>query len=205
MSNNTILKLFKSRTNILEQLQYLGYNVDDYTNFSQTDIDNMYRTNQLDMLLTNNVNGRKIYVRYALVNSINKMLANIIHQIFNLERILSAEDTLIIIQDEEPNETLLDTLSKTYNRNGVFVVVHNIQRLQFNILKHIKVPKYEVLSETEKEDVKRAYLISNDNQFPEISRFDPVALAICLRPGEVARITASSPTAGETIKYRICI
>jgi len=205
MSNNTILKLFKSRTNILEQLQYLGYNVDDYTNFSQTDIDNMYRTNQLDMLLTNSVNGRKIYVRYALVNSINKMLANIIHQIFNLERILSAEDTLIIIQDEEPNETLLDTLSKTYNRNGVFVVVHNIQRLQFNILKHIKVPKYEVLSETEKEDVKRAYLISNDNQFPEISRFDPVALAICLRPGEVARITASSPTAGETIKYRICI
>ncbi len=205
MSNNTILKLFKSRTNILEQLQYLGYNVDDYTNFSQTDIDNMYRTNQLDMLLTNSVNGRKIYVRYALVNSINKMLANIIHQIFNLERILSAEDTLIIIQDEEPNETLLDTLSKTYNRNGVFVVVHNIQRLQFNILKHIKVPKYEVLSETEKEDVKRAYLISNDSQFPEISRFDPVALAICLRPGEVARITASSPTAGETIKYRICI
>lgn len=205
MSNNTILKLFKSRTNILEQLQYLGYGVDDYTNFSQTDIDNMYRTNQLDMLLTNTVNGRKIYVRYALVNSINKMLANIIHQIFNLERILSAEDTLIIIQDEEPNETLLDTLSKTYNRNGVFVVVHNIQRLQFNILKHIKVPKYEVLSETEKEDVKRAYLISNDGQFPEISRFDPVALAICLRPGEVARITASSPTAGETIKYRICI
>jgi len=205
MSNNTILKLFKSRTNILEQLQYLGYNVDDYTNFSQTDIDNMFRTNQLDMLLTNTETGRKILVRYAQTNSINKMLTNIIHQIFNIERILTAEDTLVIIQDEEPNESLLDSLSKTFNRNGVFVVVHNIQRLQFNILKHTKVPKYEVLSETDKEEVKRTYLINNDSQFPEISRFDPVALAICLRPGEVAKITANSPTAGETVRYRVCI
>lgn len=204
-TNNTILKIFKSRTNIIEQLKSLSYDVEDYEHFSKTDIDNMFRTNQLDMLCTNNVNGRKIYVRYSLASSVNKSITNIIHQIFNLERILTPEDTLCIIQDDEPNDSLIDTLTKTFNRSGIFVVVHNIQRLQFNILKHVKVPQYRVLSEDEKEQVKRDYSIVSDSQFPEISRFDPVALAIYLRPGEVAQIIASSPTAGQSVRYRICV
>jgi DNA-directed RNA polymerase subunit H (RpoH/RPB5) len=205
MSNNIILKLFKSRTNIVEQLRSLGYDVEDYENFSPTDIDNMFRTSQLDMLFTNNTTGRKIYVRYALVNSVNKSIANTIHQIFNLERILTPDDTLAIIQDEEPNDSLVDTLTKTYNRNGIFVVVHNIQRLQFNILKHCKVPHYRVLSDEEKTTVKNDYSVQADSQFPEISRFDPVALAIYLRPGEVVEISAPSPTASKTVRYRICV
>ncbi len=205
MANNTILKLFKSRTNIIEQLKSLSYAVEDYENFSKTDIDNMYRTNQLDMLCTNTVNGRKIYVRYAVAATVNKSITNTVHQIFNLERILTPEDTLCIIQEDEPNDSLIDILTKIYNRNGIFVVVHNIQRLQFNILKHMKVPKYRVLSEEEKEQVKRDYSIVADSQFPEISRFDPVALAIYLRPGEVAQIITSSPTAGTSVRYRICV
>jgi DNA-directed RNA polymerase subunit H (RpoH/RPB5) len=205
MSTNIILNLFKSRTNIVEQLESLGYDVEDYENFSPTDIDNMFRTSQLDMLFTNKKNGRKIYVRYALVNSVNKSIANTIHQIFNLERILTPDDTLAIIQDEEPNDSLVETLTKTYNRSGIFVVVHSIKRLQYNLLKHCKVPQYNVLTEEEKATVKRDYLVQSDSQFPEISRFDPVALAIYLRPGEVVKISAPSPTACQTVRYRVCV
>ena len=44
----------------------------------------------------------------------------------------------------------------------------------------------------------------NDKQFPEISRFDPVAIAIGLRPSQVVEIIRSSPTALKTKFYRLC-
>ena len=46
--------------------------------------------------------------------------------------------------------------------------------------------------------------IINDSQWPEISRFDPVAAAIGIKPGEVAEITRSSPTSLTTKYYRLC-
>ena len=44
----------------------------------------------------------------------------------------------------------------------------------------------------------------NDTEFPELSRFDPVAQAIGIRPGQVCKITRSSKTAIEAPYYRIC-
>ena len=61
------------------------------------------------------------------------------------------------------------------------------------------------LLEQEKINIKKKYNIINDGQFPDISRFDPVARIIGLRPGQVCNITRSSKTAIETNYYRICI
>ena len=44
----------------------------------------------------------------------------------------------------------------------------------------------------------------NDTQFPEISRFDPVAQAIGIRPGEVCEILRPSPVSIVAKYYRIC-
>jgi DNA-directed RNA polymerase subunit H (RpoH/RPB5) len=41
--------------------------------------------------------------------------------------------------------------------------------------------------------------------FPDISRFDPVARAIGIRPGDVCHIIRPSKTAIEADYYRICI
>ena len=51
----------------------------------------------------------------------------------------------------------------------------------------------------------KKYNISKPELLPEISRFDPVAKAICIRPGQVCKITRPSKTAIETNYYRICI
>ena len=45
----------------------------------------------------------------------------------------------------------------------------------------------------------------SDSEFPELSRFDPVAQAIGIRPGQVCKITRASKTAIEAPYYRICI
>ena len=74
----------------------------------------------------------------------------------------------------------------------------------YNILDNNLVPPHRVLSNEEKEAISKEYNILEDTQYPEISRFDPVAIAIGLRPSEVVEITRSSPTALTTKYYRLC-
>ncbi len=77
--------------------------------------------------------------------------------------------------------------------------------MQFNILKHILVPPHRVLNDKEVLAVKTRYNVMNDNQFPDISRFDPVAQAIGIRPGQVCEIIRQSKTAISATYYRICM
>ena len=63
-SNNFILKVSNSRKNILDILQdFQGYNVDDYRDFSLSEIDAMYVNNQLDMLVSHKDEEKKTYVK----------------------------------------------------------------------------------------------------------------------------------------------
>jgi len=79
-----------------------------------------------------------------------------------------------------------------------------ISMIIYNVLKHEDVPDHTVLSMEDKEKIKKKYYITNDSQFPEISRFDPVAQAIGLRPNEVVEITRPSPTSITSKYYRLC-
>ena len=56
-----------------------------------------------------------------------------------------------------------------------------------------------------KNDIMKKYNINKDREFPEISRFDPVATAIGVRPGQLCEITRSSETSITSKYYRICI
>jgi DNA-directed RNA polymerase subunit H (RpoH/RPB5) len=84
-------------------------------------------------------------------------------------------------------------------------VSKNLKRLQFNILEHSLVPKVSILTDNEVDAVKKQYTIDEMKQLPEISRFDPQALAICLRPGQVCKFIRNSPTALEAPYYRFCV
>jgi DNA-directed RNA polymerase subunit H (RpoH/RPB5) len=59
--------------------------------------------------------------------------------------------------------------------------------------------------ESEVKQVMTKYNITDKVQFPDISRFDPVARVIGLRPGQVCNITRASKTAIETNYYRVCV
>ena len=146
----------------------------------------------------------------------NRILAinDVIEELFEIEGIMTKKDTLVVITNDEPNDTLITKLCHLYDNRGIFVVVHNIARLQRNILKHTLVPKHtivfdeiwqpeEVMSDLEK--IKRQFNLKNLNQLPEISRFDPVALLIELRPGQVCKIERHSITSVDSVYYRICV
>jgi DNA-directed RNA polymerase subunit H len=128
-----------------------------------------------------------------------------IDDLFILTETLKKSDTLFIIIKDDPNETLINELKHIWESEGIFIVVESIKRLQFNILNHILVPMHRIISEQEVETVMAKYNITNKNQFPDISRFDPVARVIGLRPGQICHIIRPSKTSIKANYYRICI
>jgi DNA-directed RNA polymerase subunit H (RpoH/RPB5) len=83
--------------------------------------------------------------------------------------------------------------------------MHNISRIQFNILDHTLVPNISILNEDEKNKFIKDFSIRSTKQLPELSRFDPQALAISLRPGDICKIIRDSATALKTNYYRVCV
>jgi DNA-directed RNA polymerase subunit H (RpoH/RPB5) len=211
-SNILISHICTSRKIILELMEKQGYNVKDYANFSVNEVNSMKQNNQLDMLLeTNNTDDpsqikRKIYIRYYLGKSIRPSnLQEMIDDLFILTQTLKKEDTLFIIIKDEINETLINELKHIWETDGIFIVIESIKRLQFNILKHTLVPDHRVLPDKEVQEIMYKYNITDKNQFPDISRFDPVARVIGLRPGQVCHIIRPSKTTITTDYYRLCI
>jgi DNA-directed RNA polymerase subunit H (RpoH/RPB5) len=206
-TSNRILSLYKSRNTILELLEYQNYDTEVETGFTFMDIDKMNKNNQFDMLIKHKTNEKKVYVKYYLSSKQIRAqnLEEIIEDLYSIENVLTKNDTLIIIIDDEPNDTIQTKIKYLYDRDGIFVVIHNIKRLQFNILNHNLVPDCTVLNKEEVEDLKKKYNIKELKQLPEISRFDPQALAMCLRPGDVCKFERDSATALKYNYYRSCI
>jgi DNA-directed RNA polymerase subunit H (RpoH/RPB5) len=207
-SSNRILRMYKSRNTILDILEtYNGYDASDYKNFSINEIDAMSSNNQLDMLLKHKTNEKKVYVKYFLATKQIRpqSLDDIIEDLFLVDTILTKRDTLIIIIDDDPNETIINKLKYLYNKDGIFVVIHTIQRLQFNILQHKLVPEMRILSDSEFADIQKKYNLKSKSQLPEISRFDPQAMALNMRPSDVGHLRRESVTALDYNYYRVCI
>ena len=206
-SSNRILTIYKSRTNILEYMNQMDYEVNEYNIFSINEIDAMFVNSQLDMLISHREEEKKVYIKYYFsIKSMSKQsLDTIIEDLYEIENILTPKDTLVIIIDEEPNETIINKVVYIYKRTGVFIVIHNIKRLQFNILNHTLNPKVEILNPEKVEELKIKFNLKDISLLPEISRFDPLALAILLRPNQVVQLTRKSTTALTNDYYRICI
>ena len=211
-TSSLISSIYKSRTIILDLMKTQGYDTNDYEGFSVNEVNTMKVNNQLDMILektTEDVDMKrkpKIYIRYYLAKTLRPQnLQEMIDDLFNIEEVLGKQDTLFIVVKDEVNETLINTLKHIWEQDKIFIVIQNLKRLQFNILKHVLVPPHRVLSSAEVIAIKGRYNVMDDNQFPDISRCDPVAQAIGIRPGQVCEIIRPSKTAISAPYYRICM
>lgn len=207
LSSNRILKIYKSRNTILRLLEKQGYDISDYGDFSINEIDAMYTNDQLDMLVKEEESDKKVYIKYYLTgkNIRKENLETLVEDLFQIESVLTKNDTLIVIINEEPNDTIIERIKYLYDHDNIFIVLHNIDRLQFNILEHHLVPHIRILNEGEVEELKKKFNLKNTTQLPEISRFDPQALAVCLRPGQVCGLERKSNTAMLSTYYRLCV
>ena len=209
MAANTsmqIIEIYNSRKTIIDLLEAQNYDVSQYKDFGINDVNTLVQTKQMDMLLKKATMEKSVYVKYHLAKSLRPVnIYEYIDDLFTLDEVLTKKDDLIVIMKDEPNDTIRKTLTDIWEKDGIFINVINIKRLQYNILNHQLVPQHIVLTNEEAAEIKKKYNILDDTQIPDISRFSPVSQVIGLRPGELCRIYRPSKTAIKAEFYRICL
>jgi len=199
------VQISNSRFNLLNILKGRGFDVTKYAGASVAEVHAMFQNDQLDMLLENPEEGKKVYVKYHLGKTLRpNNIYDFTTDLFEDEKILTATDDLVVIARADANDTLQKTLKLMWNDRRYFVTVFGLESLQFNPLEHVLVPPHRVLDDSEASSVKRKYNIMDDSQLPDISRFSPVAAAIGIRPGQLCEILRPSKTAVTAPFYRIC-
>ena len=111
MSNTTdTLNVYKSRVTILDILKsHLYFDVAEYDDFSVHEVEIMKNNEQLDMLVKHKDNEKKVYVKYCLNVKMLKpqTVDEYVEDLFVIDEVLKKDDTLIIIMQDEPNESSL--------------------------------------------------------------------------------------------------
>jgi DNA-directed RNA polymerase subunit H (RpoH/RPB5) len=193
--------IYKSRKILLDQLETRGLDVSEYRDFTMDEIHILYEKDQLNMYIDNSV-----FVKYHLTKVPNEtVIYDDIETLYTLEKKLNTQGQLIYIIKGDPNDGLLEVVRQVFIQQGIFITIYNMERLLFNILNHSLVPKHTILSDEDKLKVMAKYNMKNEREFPEISRFDPVAVAIGLRPNQLVHILRPSKTAIYTDYYRFCV
>lgn len=205
-------KLYKSRTNMVDYLTRMGYDCAAQEHFSMEELDILQKTDSLDFMVVREKD--KCYVKYMTedantknpANSVKKLnISNIIDDMFTQEGLLSAKDTLVLITNDYSVESIHKALKNIWELKGLYVVLFDLKQLQLNVLNHRLVPKHVKLTPEEKVVLYQKLNIEEDAQLPEISRFDPVAKTLFLRPGEVCRITRFDKISFTNDYYRVCV
>ena len=207
-NNSNMYNIFTSRCNLLKQLKTAGYNTLPYDNFTINEIYSMERHNSLDFNVSNDTNSH-IIIKYYLDKPIkNNIIQNIITELWNskngLDFIPDSYIIVIIIKDE-PNNSLQELVKQIFAEENIYIILYNIKRLLFNILDHSYVPQHSILNKEEDIQFRNKYNVTSDKELPNISRFDPVSLAIFIRPNEICKITRSSVNSITSHYYRLCI
>lgn len=195
----SIAKVYAARNVLLEVLSSRGFDVSDYDSYSIAQVGTMMENGQLDLLLTTST-GKKIFVKYCLETRPN--LDKLIDDFF--PTILSTSDDLMIITKDDLNDSATEFLEHLWSSTGRFLTVISMKRLQYNILKHCMVPMHTILTDEERTALLADFRVS-PTQLPEISRFDPVAALLGMRPADICRIDRSSKTAMHSKYYRVCV
>lgn len=95
---------------------------------------------------------------------------------------------------------------KQINALNLNIQIFDIKELQFNITKHILVPKHELVQDQEEiKNILQIYCLKSKFQLPHILKTDPMSRYLGLKSGDIVRITRVSPTSGEYIIYRCCM
>lgn len=207
VNSTSLTKIYNSRNTILEILGKFGYETKDVSGLKINEINVMKINNQLDMLLENKQKSTKIYIHYHFENTIKLAnIQNMVEDLFYLTQTLTKKDVLFIIKEEDMNSTTISDLKLLYETDGIFIVVENIKRLQFNILNHKLQPKFHIIDDDKEiQQLMKKYNILDISQFPEIARTDPVARVLCLRPGQILQCERTSKTAITSNYYRLCV
>ena len=217
MNYETIDILYRSRLTLLEHLESVGYETTPYKKFSPKEIMEMTKAGPANgappaLIMTlerkeaNENLPSKCLVVYTL-GKIKQKLANFTMKIVDAEdESFDPKTTELIIITLEPIAPNFHAMAyECHKKFGAKVRYFQAASIVNNPLKHILVPKHELVPATEEEGLLTG-MFAKKSQLP-IIRFheDPIARMLGIMPEQIVKITRPSLTAGECIGYRVCV
>ena len=204
--------IYKGFNNILKLLEYQKYDISSQKDITIEELQTRIETNSIDFLLEKKMEKMLCYI--SLFKQLRPShIQEYSEDIFQFRELIGLKDQLIIISKDTFNnttdsglsETIVNMINNIYMKQELYVNVFLLSNLQFNILEHYLIPKHIVLEEQEVSEIKKKFNITNNSELPTISRFDPMAKSIGLKPQQICKIIRPSKTTINSIYYRICI
>ena len=210
--------IYRSRMTLLDILEARGYQIDIYRKFSPAEATAAAAAPTLaalNFIATKKDDAtKKCDVRYA--NMSRPKLETYFDEIVPDEE---SENTEVIVMMYGP---VMDAhhvialkqymkLKSTQTERGekirrkLRVSFFCIDVLVVNPLKHVLVPKHEIIPEEQHKELMASMYITAKSKFPEIKfHVDPIARCIGAVPGDIIKITRPSASSGQAIIYRAC-
>ena len=110
----------------------------------------------------------------------------------------------LIVFHTKPQGPTIRSLVAQGKEQGTFLEFFDLMTIQYNISRHIYVPKHEKLSAEEGNEILKQYYLKSRFQLPIIFEHDPMARYLGLQHGDIIRITRQSQSNGITLFYRCC-
>ncbi len=200
--------VYRSRMTLLDLLEARGYDVDKYRKFSPAEISVAIEDfPSLSFKATKRDDATKVCdVRYAKVS--RQKLETFFDDIPD-EEVANTEVIVMMMEDLSDAHHLIALRNYMKNKRGkdykLRVSFFNIQKIVVNPLKHVLVPKHEIVPQEEHKQLLESLYTTSKSKLPEIKfHLDPITRCIGAVPGDIIKITRPSQSAGETVMYRIC-
>jgi len=213
MNDNFVFidNVYRSRMTLLDILEERGYDVSKYRKFSPAEATAAATSfPSLSFKVSKKDDETKVCdVRYANIS--RQKLDTFFDDIDDDD----SENTEVIVMMEGPITDAHHVVAlKQYmkmkesgekERRKLRVSFFSIQMLVINPMKHVLVPKHQIVDPSYHKELMDSMYITSKSKFPEIKfHIDPIARCIGAVPGDIIKITRPSSSAGEAIIYRVC-
>jgi DNA-directed RNA polymerase subunit H (RpoH/RPB5) len=213
MNDNFVFidNVYRSRLTLLDILEERGYSVEKYRKFSPAEATAAATSfPSLSFKVSKKDDETKVCdVRYANIS--RQKLDTFFDDIDDDD----SENTEVIVMMEGPITDAHHVVAlKQYmkmkesgekERRKLRVSFFSIQMLVINPMRHVLVPKHQIVEPSYHKELMDSMYITSKSKFPEIKfHIDPIARCIGAVPGDIIKITRPSASAGEAIIYRVC-
>lgn len=198
-------KIYKSRKTVIELMEDRGVNMDKFKEYTINEVElmvsNMPKANKdispVDITLDKGI------IKYILTPKIRVTnLMSLTNQI--LEDYSEGDTIIFIIRDKITSEDSIDEFFRNiYIKEKIFVQFFHLDTLTFNVTNHSLVPRHEILSKEETNELIKSLYITDIKKLPKINASDPISKYYGIKRGEVFRITRPSETSGISYYYRV--
>eukprot|EP00873_Tetraselmis_striata_P027057 jgi/Tetstr1/447321/TSEL_034758.t1 len=111
---------------------------------------------------------------------------------------------VIVVFHSKPQGTTTRSITSEGGTRGVTFEFFELKHLQYNVSRHMDVPKHEKVPKADVDAILKTYYVKSKFHLPLILETDPMSRYLGLKHGDLVKITRGSHNCGNTVFYRCC-